>query len=343
MRTALERAGATQANSVLLFLTSDYAHDPESAIRVAARVASTTQVTGATGIGLVTDEEWVIDSSGAAAMVFTGHVHLGLNQQADHHQLRLCLCNPSAVASDWLDEPVKRFGAVTSDEFGHGPFATWTSGTLVSDGVAEVTIGGASGEVAVARGVQVLTAPMQVDEASGYDVRRIANYPALHVLINALPESTHSEGKLPLHMVMCGVTFGEPETAINEGRFRLDHIVAANPEDRSITLSHPIQPGERLFWAMRDRPTAEHTMRTAVEQCRDSLGSNPDFALMFPCLSRGPMFFGGTDQDVAQVQQTFPDMPLIGFYGNGEIAPLGEYSHLHQYSTVLAAFRAHSA
>lgn len=276
-------------------------------------------------------------------MVFTGRVRLGLSQQADPNQLRLCLCTPQALSTNWLDEPIKRFGAITSDEFGHGPFVVWTSGAVVKDEFTEVTVNGASAEIAVARGVQVLTAPLQVDEVKGFDLLRIANHPALHVLINALPEAVQKQKPLPLHMVMCGVTFGEADTAIAEGRFRLDHIVAADPHLRSVTLSHPLRPGERLFWAMRDRVSAERTMQKAAQDCRKTLDGVPDFTIMFPCLSRGPLFFGGTDKDLTVVRDSFPDTPIIGFYGNGEIAPLGESSHIHQYSTVLAAFRCHDA
>ena len=294
-------------------------------------------------MGLLTEEEWVSDGSGAAAMVFTGHVKLRLNQQADPGQLRLCLCTPQAASPDWLGEPVRRFGAITSDEFGHGPFAIWRSGTLVKDGLMDVVISGASATIAVARGVQALTSPLKIDEVSGHDIRRIAGYPALHVLISALPDEIRKRQQFPLHMIMCGVTFGEPETAIDDGRFRLDHIVTANTEDKSITLSQPLQPGQRLFWAMRDSVAAERMMRDAVKSCRNDLGGTPDFAIMFPCLSRGPLFFGGTDKDVTLTRDAFPGTPMIGFYGNGEIAPIGEYSHLHQYSTVLAAFRCHNA
>lgn len=340
---ALKKLDARGANGVLLFLTSDYAQDPSPALRAAARAASCTQVTGATGVGILTDEEWVIDGSGAAAMVFTGQVHLGLAARADRDQLRLSLCNPPAVSASWLDEPTKRFGAVTSDESGHGPFAVWTAGAVARDGFVDATLDGATAAVTVARGVRVLTAPLQVDEAKGFDVHRVGSYPALHVLINALPESVRKQRHVPLHLVMCGVTFGEPETAIDEGRFRLDHIVSANPQDHSVTLSQELRPGERLFWAMRDRLTAERTMRDAVAGCRSQLGGPPDFAVLFPCLSRGPLFFGGTDKDVLLVRDQFPGMPFIGFYGNGEIAPLGEYSHLHQYSTVLAGFRCHQS
>lgn len=338
VKIALKKTEAQHANAVLLFLTSDYAHNPNPALRAAARAASCTQITGTTGVGILTEEDWVIDSSGAAAMVFTDRARMGLSQQAEDDQLRLTFCTPQAVSARWLDESVKRFGAITSDEFGHGPFAVWTSGALAKDGFVEATLEGVSGAVSVARGIQVLTAPMQVDETRGFDVHRVGSYPALHVLINALPESIRKQKHVPLHLLMCGVTFGEPETAIKEGRFRLDHILSANSEDRSITLSHELQPGERLFWAMRDRLTAERTMLDAARDCRRQLGGAPDFAMMFPCLSRGPLFFDGTDKDVVTVRNEFPHTPIIGFYGNGELAPINEFCHLHQYSTVLAGF-----
>src|SRR4030066_417518 len=67
---ALERAGLTRANSVLLFLTPHFAPSPETALRAAARAPGCLQVTGCTGAGGLTGEEWLLDVPGAAAMVF---------------------------------------------------------------------------------------------------------------------------------------------------------------------------------------------------------------------------------------------------------------------------------
>ncbi len=335
---ALEKAGLTTANSVLLFLTSDFAHDPKPALTAAARTAGCTQVFGCTGTGLLTDQEWLLDSSGAVAMVLGGDVSLSPVLEDSGDSLVLSLSTPGGLSTHWLDAPVGRIGALSTDEFGHGPFSVWNSARVVRDGHTHAVIHGVRHAVTVGQGVRALTAPLEVAEVQGFDIRRLGNYPALNVLVNSLPASVRRMERIPLHMLMCGVTFGDPHTAIREGRFRLDHIVSANPQDSSITLSHPLTQGERLFWAIRDKLTAERGMTMAIERGTEELGVPPEFALMFPCISRGPSFFGSGDRDIELLKEKHPELPFIGFYGNGEIAPLSGGSHLYQYSTVLGLF-----
>ena len=59
---------------------------------------------------------------------------------------------------------------------------------------------------------------------------------------------------------------------------------------------------------------------------------------MFSCLGRSPHFDGGVDYTRQIVRQRFPQMPLLGFYGNGEIAPVKGRNQLLQLSAVLGLF-----
>ena len=76
-----------------------------------------------------------------------------------------------------------------------------------------------------------------------------------------------------------------------------------------------------------------------VEVLASDLASNPDEtladkqqtraqppcgALMFSCIGRSPFFYGGEDRDLKVFTERFPDLPLIGVYGTGQIAPLGD-------------------
>ena len=113
--------------------------------------------------------------------------------------------------------------------------------------------------------------------------------------------------------------------------------MAANLRDQSITLSERPARGERLFWAMRDALTA------CVVRSVQALPGAPDFALLFPCIGRGPNFFGNRDRDLDVLRSQLPGLPIIGMYGNGELGPLDGINHLYQYSVVLGLFRARAA
>jgi small ligand-binding sensory domain FIST len=70
----------------------------------------------------------------------------------------------------------------------------------------------------------------------------------------------------------------------------------------------------------------------------NQLAHGPAFACMFSCLARGPYYYGGNDEDLSLLKSQFPDMPIIGFYGNGQIAPIMGKNTLLQHSIVLALF-----
>ncbi len=339
VRQALGKLGVAHATGVLLFLTPEYATDPEPALRAAARAAGCLQVLGATGAGILTDEEWVLDSPGAAAMVFAEPVSLAPAAGcAAHRDIVLSLCTPLSLTADWLDAPLARLGAVSADLGGHGPFKVWASARVAETGRVEARLAGVRGALGVSQGVRALTAPIEVAEVEAHDVKRLGNAPALSVLVEALPLSVRDRERLPLHLIMGGVTYGDPATAIREGRYRLNHIVAANPRDRSVTLAQPLARGERLFWAMRDALVAERELHASLKRTEQALGAVPDFALLFPCMGRGPHFFGNRDRDLEQLRARFPGLPVIGMYGNGEIGPLDGGNHLYQYSAVFGLF-----
>src|SRR3990172_6531623 len=110
VRTAMKRAGLTRANGVLLFLTPHYAQNPDTALRAAAREAGALSVMGCTAAGLLTEENWLLDSPGAAAMVFGGRFRF-LMPDDNCTDPVISFVTPSGMAAEWFDRPVTRIGA----------------------------------------------------------------------------------------------------------------------------------------------------------------------------------------------------------------------------------------
>jgi small ligand-binding sensory domain FIST len=221
---------------------------------------------------------------------------------------------------------------------GQGSYKHWQGARIKEENCVDLAINNVEAGFAVAQSFKTLTKPRVIDVAEGLDIVSIDDSPALDVLLNALPDSIE-KSELPLHLLLGGVTFGQTDSAINEGRFHLDHIISTNPENNSITLTSELQPGEHLFLAIRDTVAAEFGMQQAIDNAAKKLSGKPDFGLMFPCLGRGPSFYGGSDRDIEILRESNPGMPFIGFYGNGEIGPLKNGNYTYQYSTSLGLFK----
>lgn len=329
---AMEKAELRVANSVLLFLTSEFARDLQPALKAAGIAASCVQIVGCSAPGIFTEEDWVLDAPAAAAMVFGDGIALTPGRAPHSDQLLLSMVAPSAVNITWLTPPGLRFGGISGDAAGQGPFSVWHNGKGAAEGYCEVALHGAAGAVGVAHGVRVLSEPRPVSASQGYDIIFLGGKPALDTLQRAYPKSE----PLPLHRIMAGIA--DSAEAFKHGNYRLAPLVCANEADRSVTLACRLEPEQLVFWALREADAAQADFDAMLTSLTDSLDAPPQFGLMFSCLGRGPYFYSGADYDLELLQKRFPGMPLIGFYGNGEIAPIGGVNELLQHSAVLGLF-----
>jgi small ligand-binding sensory domain FIST len=334
VKAAMELAGLEHPQAVLMYLTSDFAQDPQPAIAAAARAAGCLQVAGCAAAGVFTEEDWVLDAPAAAVMVFGGGASL---HPAHGDEARTFTCSaPNALDLLWLDSGGPRFGGVSGDATGRGPYSVWTGGRLQDKGRCELELRGADLRIGVSQGIRPISRPAAVERVEGHDVCVVGGDTALGTLVRELPLSARAPERIPTHLLMAGVTYGEPEHALEEGRFHLLPVVGVNTAAKSVTVAGKLTPGLDLFWALRQPQAAEHDMQAMVRRLSDDKPGTPAFGLMFPCLGRGPWFYGGEDRDIQALTRLFPDLPLIGFYGNGEIAHLDGANRLLQYSVVLA-------
>ena len=336
VESAMLKANIHAPSSVLLFLTSEFAADPQSAIKAAAKAASCTQIIGCSATGIFTEEDWVIDSPAAAAMVFSdlnfGHANSKTND------LLLTLTAPNAINTTWMHQSGARFGGVSGDALGQGQFSVWQNGKGNTQGYCEVTLSSTRAAVAASHGLQLISSPRRITKSSGNDLMSLANTTALSTLVSACKKQDISiaNNDIPYHQLMA--VYANKASAIERGDYNLASLIIANEDAESITLTKSLQEGDWLSWAIRDVDAAQIDIVKTASSLRRQLDTEPEFGLLFSCLGRGPYFYNGQDQDLALIKTLFPDLPLIGFYGNGEIAPIGGVNELLQYSAVLGLF-----
>ncbi len=334
VEAAMDLAGLSIASAVVLYLNADFAKDPQPAITAAARAANCLQVVGCTAAGVFTEEDWVLDAPAAAALVLGEGINLRNAQ--DGTAQTLTYTAPNALDMHWLTRAGPRFGGVSGDATGQGPFSVWSGGRVQANGRCELELSGAQLRIGVSQGIRPISRPAAIRGVSGHDIAMVGDQTALASLVRELPLGVRAPERIPTHLLMAGITYGDRENAVEEGRFHLLPVVATDAAGKTVTVAAELTPELDLFWAMRQPQAAEHDMKAMIRRLSDNTLRPPSFGLMFPCLGRGPYFYGGQDRDIQALARQFPDMPFIGFYGNGEIAHMDSANRLLQYSVVLA-------
>ncbi len=340
--SAMQKANISNASSVLLFLTSEFANDPQSAIKAAAKTAQCTQIIGCSATGIFTDEDWVLDCPAAAVMVFAGDVSLESVREPSNNQLLLTLTAPNAINTTWLNNKGIRFGGVSGDVMGHGPFSVWENGKGTVQGLCEMTLKHTRGVVAATHGLRFLSEPKRITQCNKYDIHSLAEENALASLQRAYKQQSqlhdHHE-PIPYHQLIA--VYVDEIELIHNGNYNQATLIGCDEVDNTVTLAKCLNQNQWLCWAIRDVDIAASDFKKTASNLGKSLSKTaPDFGLLFSCIGRGPYLYGNQDKDLLQLRELYPNMPFIGFYGNGEIAPINGKNELLQYSAVLGLFKA---
>ena len=333
VRQALAGLNGQNANGVLLFLSADFAQDPQPALLAAARTAGCIQVAGCSAIGILNQDDWVLDVPAAAALAFTAPLTLAPAHRDGQITPSLCLAAPNAINTNWLHAAGQRYGGVAGDITGRGQYKVWSHGKVRGEGRTELQFNGCNSRLLVAHGLRPLSAPLTVDKAVGLDLHRLAGQPAAITLAAALAAC---DAGADLADVRLCVLCSSADTFSDSDCYPLP-LIAHNRLSHTVTVAQRLQAGQRVFWAQRDAGYAATQLSNQLDAYRQQHG-RPDFALLFSCGSRGPHLYDGQDRDWRAVRQTFPAMPLLGIYGNGQFAPLADGNRLLDGSAVLALF-----
>ena len=336
--SAMRKAELATPACVLLFLSSEFALNPESAIKAAAKAASCTNIIGCSAIGIFTEEDWVMDSPAAAAMVFSDNIWQKPDSSKAYSQedYLLTLAAPNAINSSWLCAPAVRFGGVSGDAIGHGAFSVWENAKGVTQGYCELLLNQMPCAVGATHGLKLLTSPRRVTAANQLDVATIANLSAYTTLQSAWAKHTKDNTPIAFHQIMA--VHASRAAQIERGDYALSSVISGDESTGAMTLAQPLAVGDWVSWAVRDRDAAQVDLVKTATQLKQQLPTKPEFAMLFSNLGRGPYLYDGIDQDLALMKTLFPALPLIGFYGNGEIAPINGANTLLQYSAVIALF-----
>lgn len=125
-----------------------------------------------------------------------------------------------------------------------------------------------------------------------------------------------------------------PISGSDTGDYLVRNLVGLDPDQGLLAIGDLVEPGMEIQFARRDAETAREDLAQMIEGLKQRLPSEPKGALYHSCLGRGRHLFGDGSAEMKLVGKLLGDVPIAGFYANGEIS----HNRLYGYTGVLTVF-----
>jgi small ligand-binding sensory domain FIST len=192
----------------------------------------------------------------------------------------------------------------------------------------------------VAQGCRPIGQPMQVTKAEGNIIVEINETAPLEVLQNLISSLNEQDRMLAQHSLFVGVVMDQFKLTVQQGDFLIRSILGVDPLGGAIAIGDTVRPGQRLQFQLRDAQASAEDLELLLQQYQKQQNSPaPSGALMFSCLGRGQGLYGRSNFDSELFRRYIQDIPIGGFFCNGEIGPVSGNTFVHGYTSVFGICR----
>jgi small ligand-binding sensory domain FIST len=218
---------------------------------------------------------------------------------------------------------------------------------LLNEGVYEngligVAISGAvSIRTVVSQGCRPIGERYVVTKANHNVIHELGGMPALDQLRQMFESLNSHDRNLAQTALHVGIVMDEQRNRFERGDFLVRNLIGADRSSGSLAIGDAVAEGQTLQFHVRDAQSASEDLNLMLAADRSHQTSPILGALLFSCCGRGRGLFGRPHHDVTVVRERAGDIPVAGFFAQGEIGPVGGANFLHGYTASVALFSEH--
>ncbi len=194
-------------------------------------------------------------------------------------------------------------------------------------------------ETIVAQGCRPIGEPMFVTGSKGNVIRGLDGRPTLEALQDLHSRLDARDQRLFRHSLFLGIVMKESREAYRQGDFLIRNIVGLDRDSGALAVGAMVRDGLIVQFHLRDAATSAADLEELLSREARIERPGPEGALLFSCLGRGKHLYGTPDHDTDALRRHLGDVPLGGFFCNGEIGPVHGTTFLHGYTSAFGLFR----
>lgn len=257
----------------------------------------------------------------------------------------LLLAEPFTFPADYLlerlneDRPgVPVLGGMSSGATAPGENRLFCGAQTLSSGAVAVLLDDSlQCSSVVSQGCRPIGEPMVVTRADRNVIFELGGVPAMDRLQETFIRLPTREQLMVQHGLHVGRVLTEYQEQFEAGDFLVRNVVGIDRGEGSIAIADFVRAGQTVQFHIRDAQTAHDDLQLVLARCKKSFAAQA--GLLFTCNGRGTRLFSDPDHDARAIAKDLGDIPLAGFFAQGEIGPVAGSNFLHGFTASLALFR----
>ena len=236
--------------------------------------------------------------------------------------------------------PLPTFGGLSSGIFSEQATQVYLNGEVFDDGGVAISVGGdvkLSG--VISQGCTPIGETWTLTRVEQNLIHQIANRPAYAVLAETVQQLSAADQQKTRGNLFIGLVVNEYLEDFHRGDFLVRNLLGGDPNSGVLAVAALPRAGQTIQFHRRDAVAANEDMGELLGHAKEKIdGATIYGGCLCCCNGRGKNLFGAPNHDAEQVQKELGPIGLAGFYGNGEIGPVGEKNYLHGFTASLALF-----
>lgn len=342
--------GPTAANLGFLYLTDNFADDVADIIAYFQTCTGILHWTGTLGMGVVATGREYFDEPAIAVLLCafepdSFRVFSGVRAPQDLERLPLHFggipANFAIVHADPRNAQLPRLiddlaGIVESGFLAGGLTSSRREVVQVADGVAKGGLSGVlfSDDVVVSTRLTQGCSPIGPRHAITGSRENVLisldGRPALDVFKEDVGEPLARDLVRLGGSLFAGLSVPGPDT----GDYLVRNLVGIDPVHKLVAISDVPTRGGHVVFCRRDEAGAAKDMARMLGSIGSGLFGRPRGGVYYSCVGRGPNLFSDESGEARMISQALGDIPLVGFFCNGEIS----HNRIYGYTGVLTLF-----
>jgi small ligand-binding sensory domain FIST len=232
------------------------------------------------------------------------------------------------------------FGGLSSGVYADQTTQVYLNGEVFEDGGVAISVGGdvkLSG--VISQGCTPIGETWTLTRVEQNLIHQIANRPAYAVLAETVQQLSIADQQKARGNLFIGLVVNEYLEDFHRGDFLVRNLIGGDPNSGVLAVAALPRAGQTIQFHRRDAVAANEDMGELLEQAKEKIdGATIYGGCICCCNGRGKNLFGASNHDAELVQKELGPLGLAGFYGNGEIGPVGDKNYLHGFTASLVLF-----